>query len=222
VEFQVFENVAPEHVRELLSIARRRTFERNEVVLHHGDPADSLHLIVKGHFAVRLLTTRGESALLAIRGAGEAFGELALLETGARRSATVSALDDAETFSVVQGDFFRLAKEHPGVKDCLLAILAEQIRRSNERAVVAHYCDAEERVRWALLQLGETYGASDLAAIPLTQEQLAEYAGTARATLNRVLREEVKEGTIELDRGRVRIVQPELLEKRVRRLPRLP
>jgi len=221
MEFRVFETVPPEHVRELISIARRRTFKRDEVVFHHGDAADSLQLIVRGRFAVRMLTPMGQTAMLAVHGPGEAFGELALLETGSRRSATVSALEPAETFSVVRNEFFRLAASHPGVKDCLLAVMAEQIRRANERIVVAHYCDADERVRWALLQLARTYGADEDIAIPLTQEQLAEFAGTARATLNRVLQDEAAQGSIVLDRGRVRIVSAGELERRTRGVPRV-
>jgi CRP/FNR family cyclic AMP-dependent transcriptional regulator len=220
VQFRVFESVPAEHVRELLSIARRRTFKRDEVVFHLGDPADSLQLIVKGRFAARISTTVGQSAMLAVYGPGESFGELALLSLGSQRSATVSALENAETFSVVRDEFLALSARHPGVKDCLLVLLAEKIRRANERIAVAHYCDADERVRWALLQLGRTYGADEEISIPLTQEQLAEYAGTARATLNRLLQEEATHGSITLDRGRVRIVAPSELERRVRGVPR--
>ena len=220
MEFRVFETVPAEHVRELLSIARRRSFKRDEVVFHHGDPADSLQLIVKGRFAVRILTPLGQSAMLAVHGPGEAFGELALLAPGSVRSATVSALEPAETFSVVRDEFFRLAQRHPGVKDCLLALLAEQIRRANERIVVAHYCEADVRVRWALLQLARAYDADDETAIPLTQEQLAEYAGTARATLNRVLQEEAASGAIALERGRVRVLDADDLARRARGVPR--
>ena len=221
MEFEVFRDVPADHVRELLSIARRRRFKREEVVFHHGDPADSLQLIVKGHFASKLVTPLGQSAMIAVHGPGDAFGELALLATGSRRSATVSALEDAETFSVVRDEFFRLSARHPGVKDCLLAVLAEQIRRANERIMVAHYCDADERVRWALLKLARAYGGEDI-AIPLAQEQLAEYAGTARGALDPVLQEEAARGAITLERGRVRVVAlGELLERRVRSVPRL-
>ena len=220
MEFEVLGAVPPEHVRELLSIARRRTFKREEVVFHHGDPADSLQLIVKGRFAVRILTPLGQSAMLAVHGPGEAFGELALLAPGSRRSATVSALEAGETFSVVRDEFFRLTTRHPGVKDCLLALLAEQIRRANERIVVAHYLDAESRVRWALLQLVATYQAGEEIAIPLTQEQLAEFSGTARATVNRVLSEEAERSAVALERGRVRVLDTHELERRVRGVPR--
>jgi len=54
-------------VRELLKIARRRRFGRNEVVFHRDDPGDSLHLIVKGRFAVRVMTPLAETATIAVR-----------------------------------------------------------------------------------------------------------------------------------------------------------
>lgn len=209
-------------VTELLSIARRRTFRREEVVFHHGDPAESLHLISKGRFASRIVTPLGQSAMLAVHGPGEAFGELALLGEGARRSATVEALEQAETFSVIRNDFHALAHRNPGVKDVLLALLAEQIRRANERIVVAHYLDSETRIRWALLQLVDAYAAGgDETVIPLTQEQLAELAGAARATVNRVLRDEEGRGNVKLERGRVRVLDAVELARRVRGLPRV-
>ena len=59
-------------------VARRRTFRRGEVVFHRDDLAESLHLIVKGRFAVRITTPLGETAMLDVIGPGEAFGELAV------------------------------------------------------------------------------------------------------------------------------------------------
>jgi CRP-like cAMP-binding protein len=47
VEWPLLAGLPPEDVREVLQIARRRRFARNEVVFHRDDPADSLHLIVK-------------------------------------------------------------------------------------------------------------------------------------------------------------------------------
>ena len=76
-------------------------------------------------------------------GPGQSFGELAVLQPGSRRSATVSALEDGETRSVFRDDFVQLEREHPGVKDVLLQLLAEQLRRASDRIVEAHYVDAD-------------------------------------------------------------------------------
>src|SRR5438093_3116882 len=118
MRWELFGDLPPEEVRRVLSLARRRTFGRGEVVFHEGDPADSLHLIEKGRFAVRVTTPLGETAMLAIRGPGEAFGELALVSE-APRSATVAALEPAETYSLYRDDFDQLRREHPEVDDIL-------------------------------------------------------------------------------------------------------
>jgi CRP-like cAMP-binding protein len=213
VDWPLLADLPPENVRKLLSIARRRTFEKGEVVFHRDDPAESLHLIVRGRFGARVLTPLGDSVLLEVLGPGQAFGELALLLPGARRSATVSALEEGETRSVFREDFELLQREHPGVKDVLLRLLAEQLRRATERIVEAHYVDAETRVRRRVCELAKTYGSG---VVPLTQEDLAAMAGTSRATVNRVLRDEVGRGTVALRRGRTTVLDLDALEHRCR------
>lgn len=213
MEWPLLVDLPAEDVRELLAIARRRTFSKSEVVFHRDDPADSLHLIVRGRFGVRVLTRVGDSVLLDVLGPGQAFGELALLLQDERRSATVTALENGETRSVFRDDFARLQRSHPGVKDILLRILAEQLRRASDRIVEAHYVDAETRVRRRLSELTGTYGSD---VVPLTQEDLAAMAGTSRATVNRVLREEEKRGTVALQRGRTTVLDPDELDRRCR------
>jgi CRP-like cAMP-binding protein len=217
VESLLLADLPAEDVRRLLAIARRRTFAKGEVVFHRDDPADSLHLIVRGRFGARVLTPLGDQVLLDVLGPGGSFGELALLTPEARRSATVSALEDGETRSVLRDEFVRLQQIHPGVKDILLRLLAEQLRRATERLLEAHYVDADTRVRRRLLDLSRSYGSGDGAVVPLTQEDLAAMAGTSRATVNRVLRDEQRRGSVALSRGKVTLLEPDELERRCRR-----
>ena len=202
MEWRLLRDVPAEDVRQVLQIARRRTFSRGEVVFHHGDPADSLQLIVTGRFAVRITTQLGDTALIAVLGPGDAFGELALISEETVRSATVAALEPSETRSVLRRDFARLQREYPSVNAVLVSLLAEQVRRMNRRFVEAHYVDADKRVRRRLCELAGMYRRGEDVTIPLTQEELAEMAGTSRATVNRVLREEQTRGTVELLRGK--------------------
>jgi CRP/FNR family transcriptional regulator, cyclic AMP receptor protein len=214
MEWPLLSDLDDEDVRQLLSIARRRTFDRGDIVFHRHDPADSLHLIARGRFAARVATPQGDSVLLEVLSPGQAFGELALLLPSARRSATVAALEPGETRSIFRDDFALLQRSHPGVKDVLLRLLAEQLRRASDRIVEAHYVDADTRVRRRLCELAETY---EDGVVPLTQEDLAAMAGTSRATVNRVLRDEAQRGTIEHGRGRVAILDVEDLDGRCRR-----
>ena len=216
VEWTLLEGLPPEDVRRVLAIARRRTFRKGEVVFHRDDLAESLHLIVKGRFAARITTPLGETAMLDVLGPGEAFGELALLSPGARRSATVEALDEGETLSVYRDDFALLQSEHSGVKDVLLRLLAEQLTRASDRIVEAHYTDADTRVRRRLRDLAvrQLGGRAGPVGVSMTQEHLAEMAGTSRATVNRVLREEERRGTVALSRGCTTVLDLDELSRR--------
>ena len=214
MEWPLLADLPADDVRQLLSIARRRTFARGEVVFHRDDPADSLHLVVRGRFGARVNTPLGDGVLVDVVGRGQSFGELALLLPDARRSATIEALEAGETRSVFRDDFVQLQREHPGVKDVLLRLLAEQLQRSTDRLVEAHHVDAETRVRRRLVELAATYGGG---VVPLRQEDIAALAGTSRATVNRVLREEEKRGAVALARGRTTVVDIQALESRCRR-----
>ena len=218
MRWPLLDSVPEEEVTRLLSIARRRTFARGEVVFHEQDPADTLHLIVKGRLVVRLATPLGDTAILAILGPGEMFGELALLEgEDARRSATVATLEPAETRSVHRIDFERLRAQHPETAQILIAILSEQVRRLSRHLVEALYVSAEKRVLRRLVEVAALWEATDEGTVvPLTQEDLAELAGTSRATVNRVLREEEGRGHVRLGRGRTVVLDAEALTRRGR------
>jgi CRP-like cAMP-binding protein len=219
MEFRILEGLPAEDVRRFLALARRRTFGRDEVVFHHGDPADAVHLITKGRFARRVFSPVGESAMLAIRGPGDTFGELALVWTGMRRLVTVSALEAGETLSIGGESFRDLLGRHPELKDVLVKLLAERLLAADRHLVAGRFLDADARVRWALLELVPVYGGSAEVLVPLTQESLAELAGTARGTVNRVLREEQERGVVRVERGRVRVLDADGLAGRVRGLP---
>jgi CRP/FNR family transcriptional regulator, cyclic AMP receptor protein len=215
VRWRLLDGVPDEEVRRVLSIARRRRFSRNEVVFHREDPADSLHLVSKGRFAIRIMTPLGDTVTIGMRGPGDSFGEMALVAEGAKRSATVEALEEAETFAVYLAEFRRLRKEHPSVDDVLIAFLAGEVRRQNELLLEALYVPVERRVLRRLAELSALYAGRD-SVIPLTQEQLAELAGTSRATVNRVLRDEQERGTVELRRGRTLVLDADEIVRRAR------
>ena len=201
MEWRLFEGIPGEDVRAVLSLARRSTYRRGEVVFHHHDPADAVHLVAKGRFDIRITTALGDVVALAIRGPGETFGELAVV-TGAERSATVSALEAGETLVLRGSELRRLAREHPSVDEVLVRVLAEHVAFLSERLVESYTVDAETRVARRVLELGRVYGGSPPVTIPLIQEEIAALAGASRATVNRVLRDAEDRGFVELSRGR--------------------
>jgi CRP/FNR family transcriptional regulator, cyclic AMP receptor protein len=218
MKWPLLAHVPEEDVQLVLSVARRRKFDRGEVVFHEHDPADTLHLIDKGRFVARVGTPLGDTAILTVMGPGDMFGELSLLGSAdERRSATVAALEPGETRSVHRLDFERLRARHPETSEILIAILSGQVRRLTTHLVEALYVPAEKRVRRRLVEMVAVYddGAAEV-VVPLNQEDLAGLAGTSRATANRVLREEEARGTVKLGRGRTTVLDVEAVTRRGR------
>jgi len=209
--WRLLEGIPDEEVRRLLTVARRRTFAKNEVVFHQGDPADAMHMIWSGRFAVRVTTPVGDVVTLAILGKSDAFGELALIGDDHERSATIVALERSETRSIARDDLARLRREQPQVDELLLRLLAARIRRTNDLLAEALYVPADKRVLRRLRELADLYAEDGARVIPLTQEEIAGLAGTSRATVNRVLRAEEKAGSLELTRGRTTVLDPSRL-----------
>jgi CRP/FNR family cyclic AMP-dependent transcriptional regulator len=218
VEWRLLQGVPEDDLRGLLQLARRRRFRRGEVVFHRDDPADSLHLVVTGRFAVRVMTPLGDQATIAVRGPGDSFGEMALVGQPSRRSATVEALEAAETFCVYQAEFARLRRDHPQVNELLISFLSNEVRMLNERLLEALYVPVERRVLRRLHELAAVYGhdTEDQVEIPLTQEEIAGLAGSARGTVNAVLREAQASGLLELRRGKTLVLDRDELARRAR------
>jgi CRP/FNR family transcriptional regulator, cyclic AMP receptor protein len=203
-EWPLLEPLAPEERRRLLAAGRRRTFARREVIFHEGDPGNSLHLVQRGRVAVRITTPMGDVATLAVIGPGQTFGELALLDETATRTASVVALDRTETWALHRDQFNQLRADHPAIDRVLVDLLAGYVRRLSDHLVQALYLPADRRVARRVLDLADVY--SDQRDIPLTQEDLASLAGTSRATVNRVLGELERAGALVVARGRVTVL----------------
>jgi CRP-like cAMP-binding protein len=201
--------------RRFLSTARRRQFAKGQIVFHAGDPGDTLHFVAEGHVAVCVGADTGDSSMVNVVGPGGFFGELALVGASDRRSATVSALDDVETFSVRREDFDHLRSQHPSVDQILVCVLAAELRRTTALVAELLFVPAERRVLRRLLAVCEVWGEPVPGMeVPLTQEDLASLAGTTRSTANRALRQAEADGLVTLARARLELKDPQALAVR--------
>jgi CRP/FNR family cyclic AMP-dependent transcriptional regulator len=212
MEYPLLASLDEEDRRRVLSTARRRRFANGEVIVREGDPGDTFHLIAKGRVAVRVTTPGGSVALVNVHGPGGAFGEQALLDPSALRTATISALETTETLGLSRAAFEELRREHPGVDRLLVDVLAREVRRLTNRLAEALYDSAEKRVMRRLLDLTAIYEG----VVPLTQDSVASMAGTTRPTANGVLQGLVADGILSLGRGRFEVLDRAALEARAR------
>ena len=215
MDWPVLASLPLEERRGLVARLRRRSYRRDEVIVHQGDPADTLQLIAVGHVSVRVTLPGGEFVVVAILGPGEAFGESALVGSPNARNASIIALEQCETLSLGRDEFHRIRTSYPGVDRFLVELLSARVERLNNYLLEALYIPAERRVIRRLLHLSELYTGDDQRiVIPVTQEMLASLAGTTRPTANQVLRRLVASGIVSVSRSQIVVLDRQSLHQR--------
>jgi CRP-like cAMP-binding protein len=198
----------------LLALARPRTFGRHDVVCREGDPADALHLVERGHLAVRGGLASGATATFTVLSPGDHFGELALLRADRRRTATVTALEPSRTLAVAATAFDELCRRTPGIERVVAALLADRIDVLSRRLLEAMHESLDRRVHTRLLELAASYAArGPVIAIPLSQAELADLVGGSRPSVNQVLQRLAETGVVRLGRSRIDVVDLASLEE---------
>jgi CRP/FNR family transcriptional regulator, cyclic AMP receptor protein len=197
--------------RDVLAQARRRRFNKRDILFHEGDPSDGMHLVESGWVAVRLTTPLGDVVTSAVLGSGEPLGEQSLIEDGGRRSTSAVALTPVETLYLSREIFDDLRRRHPSVDRFLATLFDDRMRRLSTLLIEALHVPAPKRVMRRIAALAEQFAPESDGTIPLTQEDLASLAGTTRPTVNRVLREAEDAGAVRVTRGRLQVVDNEVL-----------
>lgn len=194
----------------------RRRYAKDEPIFHEGEMGDTFHVIQKGRVLVEVSTARGDVAALAVRGPGEILGEMAILGHG-RRTAKVTTLESTETLALTQASLNELRHADPSVDRRLLEIITEKLEETMAQLMEVLFTPVETRVLRVLLRLTDAFdsGARPV-VVRVRQEDIAAMAGTRRQTANRPLKAAEAEGAIVVGRGRVEILDRDLLERLAR------
>lgn len=189
---------------------RTRRFRRGEVIFHAGDPGDALFIIVSGEVKIALPSEEGDEAILATLGAGDVFGELALLD-GAPRSATASAMVATEAVILPRDRFRELVATEPAVRDTLLASLAGELRRLTTHVEELHFLDMTGRLAARIVRLAREAGplatdGSIRLRSSLTQAELASMVGCTRQSVNKLLGQFADDGLVRVDRDGILVL----------------
>jgi CRP/FNR family cyclic AMP-dependent transcriptional regulator len=103
-----------------------KTYKDTEVIIKQGEPGDCMYVIQEGLVEVVKETERGE-VLLALRGKGEFFGEMAVFEREVR-SATVRALGEVQVLTIDKRNLLRRMHEDPSLAFHLVQAMSARLR----------------------------------------------------------------------------------------------
>lgn len=211
-----FNELGQDEVSALATRLVPRRYGADQIIFHLGDPGGLLYIIVEGKVKISHNKPQGQDALLAILGAGDFFGELALLDD-APRSATAEAMEATKTFTLHRDDFINFIDDNPGFAYHVMRTLSRRIRHMNKQLSDAFFIDLNGRLARTLLNLAEDHGRPNeegvVIDIALTQTDLAEMTGATRVSVNKALGQFRREDWVRLDGRRMILTNIPALRK---------
>jgi CRP/FNR family cyclic AMP-dependent transcriptional regulator len=218
VDSPFLEQLTAEEAAELRSRAVFRHFARGATIMHQGEEAGRVLVIERGRAKVTVVTEDGNEVVLAFREPGDMVGELSALG-GARRVATVRALEDLDALAIAAKEFDAYLEAQPRVALVILRVVIERLRDADRSQVefAAHH--TLSRVAGRLVELADRFGEpcddGVLITLPISQEELASWSGASREATSKALRDLRELGAVETRRRNITVRDVDLLKRLV-------
>ena len=215
---RLFRGQRPEDLEPLRPHVRLRTYARGSYLFHEGDAGTHLFAVATGEVKISRTRRLGEEAVFAILREGDLFGELALFNQDAERTADAQAVEPTECVTLRREPLLAFMRERPDLLLTALSVLSEAIRQKDETVAEIAFLDIPGRVARLLLDLAERHGrtqdGSTRIDLKLSQRTLAGMVYASRENVNRALARFAHQGDIRLEGGTITILRPEALRRR--------
>ena len=197
----------------VLAAALERQVQANSVVVHQGDPANYLFLIVKGCARHFYLTPGGKKIVLFWLAQGQVFGGSSLLLTPTEYLVGTETLKDSDLLVWDRRTIRALAVQVPRLLDNALCVATDYLTwyLAAHTSLVSH--SAEQRLAQVLVTLAHGFGhkVRGGTCVELTNEQLANAANVTPFTASRILSAWQRNGAVVKSRGQLLLRSPERL-----------
>ena len=177
-------------------------YREKQVVFAQGDPADAVFYVEKGTVKLTVLSEQGKSAIVAMLGRGDFFGEGCLAGQPVRM-ATASAMTEVSVVRVDRGAMVEMLHGRSPFSERFMAHLLARNVRIEEDLVDQLFNPSEKRLARVLLLLARLgkEGKTALVIPQISQNVLAEMVGTTRPRISVFMNKFRKLGFIEYNDG---------------------
>jgi CRP-like cAMP-binding protein len=202
---------------ELIEAAKTcATYKKGELIFNESAIPMGVYCIVCG--VIKLVSTNhdGKEQILRFAQPGDVIAYRALIADEPLVSSAV-CLEDTVACFIPKNVFLNIIDENAAMSKELMKALSHELGVVEERVQSLAQKSVRERLAEALLFLHATFKSntldSDVIAITLPREDIANIVGTATETVIRLLSEFKSDKLIELDGKKIRILDKNKLEK---------
>lgn len=207
----IFEVKDLEELKDLSENRKVRKYKRKSILYWEKDYTNSLIFIVSGKLKAYKTNHEGKQLITGMFGKGDFIGYQALL-AGAEYTESAMAIEDVEICKIPKEDFFNLLYANRTVANKFIQILSNNLAEREEQLLHLAYNSVRQKVAENLLEVNSQYnqtGVFNWFTVP--REDLASMAGTAQESVIRTLSDFKDELLIEIDSGKIKILNADKL-----------
>jgi signal transduction histidine kinase len=131
---RAFPGIRPDEVQEIIVNSQIKSYPAETVLCREDAIEYTFYMILEGDFEVTKTINNSEMRLLKTLGAGDFFGEMALIHN-APRAATVKALTHAVVLELDKEGFDRVLKHSPSVATAMISEISNRLRQNDQLAI---------------------------------------------------------------------------------------
>lgn len=168
---------------------REAKYDAGQLIFSRGDPGNEMLLVAEGRVRLSILTGEGRELSFAQVGGGAWFGEIAMLDGGAR-TADATAVTRTVTMTLTKAAYQRAAAQRPAVGEAMTRFLCNRIREADQQLETIALYPIEGRLARFFLSSARQTGNRDKRVtldLGMSQSDLALLVGASRPKVNTAL-----------------------------------
>jgi CRP-like cAMP-binding protein/DNA-binding NarL/FixJ family response regulator len=201
------------NIKDLGKDKKVKAFKKKAEIYSEGDMPLNVYFVKSGNIKTFKSHPDGKELIINLYSANDFFGFEPVLEN-ANYSESAVAMQDSELVAIPRHDFMLMIQSHPDVSKSFINLLCKKVAEHEAQLLNLAYNSVRQRTAEALLKSEALKDPKSV--ISISRDDLAKMVGTASESVIRVLSEFKDEGLIEIETGKIKIVQRAKLEKVVR------
>ena len=184
------------------------TYKKGQVLFNEGSHPFGVFCINDGKIKLSHAGDDGKEQIVRLLKAGDIMGYRALL-SGDRYSSSAVALEDTQICFIPKELFITVLKHDSNLAFEIMKLLSDELHKTEIKLTHLAQKPIRERLAETLLFIKETYGFEDdgiTLNVRLSREEIANLVGTATESAIRLLSEFKKDGMVEFDGKKIKIL----------------
>jgi CRP-like cAMP-binding protein len=201
------------NLRDLCKDRKIKLYKKKSDIFAEGETPLYLFFVKSGNVKAFKSHPDGKELITNIYKENDFFGFEPLLDNSPYNESAI-AMEDTELILIPRVDFLMLLQGHPDISRTFIGLLCKKVAEKEAQLLHLAYNSVRQRTAEALLKVWQV--KNEMEVINISRDDLAKLVGTASESVIRVLSDFREEGLIDIEGGKIRVKQPQKLEKVIR------